>query len=37
LLRLIAHQPEVVPLGVKNAHPVHVRAVLNRVCTLWAV
>ena len=37
LLRLIAHQPEVVPLGVRNNHPVHVRAVLNRVYTLWAV
>jgi CRP-like cAMP-binding protein len=37
LLRLIAHQPEVVPLGVKLAPPIDVRAVLNRVYTLWAV
>jgi CRP-like cAMP-binding protein len=37
LLRLIAHQPEVVPLSEKNNQPVHVRAVLNRVYTLWAV
>jgi len=37
LLRLIAHQPEVIPLGVSKIPPVDVRAVLNRVYTLWAV
>jgi len=37
LLRLIAHQPEVIPLGMKKAPPLDVRAVLNRVYTLWAV
>ncbi len=37
LLRLIARQPDVVPLGVKKAPPLDVRAVLNRVYTLWAV
>jgi CRP-like cAMP-binding protein len=37
LLRLIAHQPEIVPLGGKKAPPIDVRAVLNRVYTLWAV
>ena len=37
LLRLIAHQPEVVPLGGKKAPPIDVRVVLNRVYTLWAV
>lgn len=37
LLRLIARQPEVIPLGGKKAPPVDVRAVLNRVYTLWAV
>jgi CRP-like cAMP-binding protein len=37
LLRLIARQPEVIPLGMKKAPPLDVRAVLNRVYTLWAV
>jgi CRP-like cAMP-binding protein len=37
LLRLIARQPEVVTQGVKKAPPIDVRAVLNRVYTLWAV
>ena len=37
LLRLIAHQPEIVPLGGKKATPIDVRAVLNHVYTLWAV
>ena len=37
LLRLIAHQPDVVPLDVKIPGPVDVRAVLSRVHTLWAV
>jgi CRP-like cAMP-binding protein len=37
LLRLIARQPEVVPQGVKKAPHLDVRAVLNRVYTLWAV
>jgi CRP-like cAMP-binding protein len=37
LLRLIARQPEVVPLATKKAPPLDVRAVLNRVYTLWAV
>jgi len=37
LLRLIARGPEVVPLGAKKLPPVDVRAVLNRVYTLWAV
>jgi CRP-like cAMP-binding protein len=37
LLRLIAHQPEVIPLNMRKAPPVDVRAVLNRVYTLWAV
>ena len=37
LLRLIARQPEVVPLGGKKAPPIDVRAVLNHVYTLWAV
>lgn len=37
LLRLIARQPDVIPLGVKAAPPIDVRAVLNRVYTLWAV
>ena len=36
LLRLIARQPEVIPFG-KSAPPLDVRAVLNRVYTLWAV
>jgi CRP-like cAMP-binding protein len=37
LLRLIAHQPAVVPLGTSKIPPIDVRAVLNRVYTLWAV
>ena len=37
LLLLIARQPEIIPLGVKKVAPVDVRAVLNRVYTLWAV
>ena len=37
LLGLIARKPEVVPLGARKASPVNVRAVLNRVYTLWAV
>jgi CRP/FNR family transcriptional regulator, cyclic AMP receptor protein len=37
LLRLIARRPEVVPLAMKKAPPIDVRAVLNRVYTLWAV
>ena len=37
LLRLIARRPEVVPLALKKAPPIDVRAVLNRVYTLWAV
>ena len=37
LLRLIAHQPEIIPWGVKKVAPGDVRAVLNRVYTLWAV
>jgi len=37
LLRLIAHQPEVVPLAMKKAPPIDVRAILNRVYSLWAV
>jgi CRP-like cAMP-binding protein len=37
LLRLIARQPDIVPLGGKKAPPIDVRAVLNRVYTLWAV
>lgn len=37
LLRLIAHQPEFVPLTMKKAPPLDVRAALNRVYTLWAV
>ena len=37
LLRLIARGPEVVPLGLRKVPPVDVRAVLNRVYTLWAV
>jgi CRP-like cAMP-binding protein len=37
LLRLIAHQPDIVPLRGKKAPPIDVRAVLNRVYTLWAV
>jgi CRP-like cAMP-binding protein len=36
LLRLIARQPELIPFG-KSAPPLDVRAVLNRVYTLWAV
>ncbi len=37
LLRLIARQPEVVPMGGRKVPSVDVRAVLNRVYTLWAV
>ena len=37
LLRLIARKPEVVPLGMTKLPPIDVRAVLNRVYTLWAV
>ncbi|MCE0484617.1 MAG: cyclic nucleotide-binding domain-containing protein [Methylacidiphilales bacterium] len=37
LLRLIARQPEVIPMGAKASPPLDVRAVLNRVYTLWAV
>jgi CRP-like cAMP-binding protein len=37
LLRLIARQPGVVATGAKKLPPVDVRAVLNRVYTLWAV
>jgi CRP-like cAMP-binding protein len=37
LLRLIARQPQVVHLGAKKTAHVDVRAVLNRVYTLWAV
>jgi CRP-like cAMP-binding protein len=37
LLRLIARRPEVVPLAMKKVPPIDVRAVLNRVYTLWAV
>ena len=37
LLKLIAHQPAVVPLGPSKVPAIDVRAVLNRVYTLWAV
>jgi CRP-like cAMP-binding protein len=37
LLRLIARRPDVVPQAMKKAPPINVRAVLNRVYTLWAV
>ncbi len=37
LLRLIARQPEIIPHGKKKAPDLDVRAVLNRVYTLWAV
>jgi CRP-like cAMP-binding protein len=37
LLRLIAHQPAVIPLSANKVPPIDVRAVLNRVYTLWAV
>jgi len=37
LLRLIARRPEVVHQAMKKAPPIDVRAVLNRVYTLWAV
>jgi CRP-like cAMP-binding protein len=37
LLRLIARRPDVVPQAMKKAPPIDVRAVLNRVYTLWAV
>jgi CRP-like cAMP-binding protein len=37
LLRLIARRPDVVPQAMKKVTPIDVRAVLNRVYTLWAV
>lgn len=37
LLKLIARRPEVIPLAMKKVPPIDVRAVLNRVYTLWAV
>ena len=37
LLRLIARKPEVVPMAMRKVPPIDVRAVLNRVYTLWAV
>jgi CRP-like cAMP-binding protein len=37
LLRLIARRPDVIPQAMKKAPPIDVRAVLNRVYTLWAV
>jgi len=37
LLRLIARRPDVVPQAMKKVPPIDVRAVLNRVYTLWAV
>lgn len=37
LLRLIARQPEIIPMGGRKAPELDVRAVLNRVYTLWAV
>jgi CRP-like cAMP-binding protein len=37
LLRLIARRPEVVPMAMRKVSPIDVRAVLNRVYTLWAV
>jgi len=37
LLRLLARQPDLIPHGGKKAPPIDVRAVLNRVYTLWAV
>ncbi len=37
LLRLIARQPKIIPMGGKKIPPVDVRTVLNRVYTLWAV
>jgi CRP-like cAMP-binding protein len=37
LLRLIARRPDVVPLAMRKVPPIDVRAVLNRVYTLWAV
>jgi CRP-like cAMP-binding protein len=37
LLRLIARRPDIVPQAMKKAPPIDVRAVLNRVYTLWAV
>ncbi len=37
LLRLIARQSGIVPLGQKKVPALDVRAVLNRVYTLWAV
>jgi CRP-like cAMP-binding protein len=37
LLRLIARRPDAVTEAMKKAPPIDVRAVLNRVYTLWAV
>ena len=37
LLRLIARQPDIVPLDVKKVTPLDIRAVLDHVHTLWAV
>jgi len=37
LLRLIARQPDIVPLDVKKVTPLDIRAVLHHVHTLWAV
>jgi CRP-like cAMP-binding protein len=37
LLRLLARQPDLIPPGGKKIPPMDVRAVLNRVYTLWAV
>jgi CRP-like cAMP-binding protein len=37
LLRLIAHQKEIIPPRGKKSPALDVRAVLNRVYTLWAV
>ncbi len=37
LLKLIARRPDVVPQALKRVPPIDVRAVLNRVYTLWAV
>jgi CRP-like cAMP-binding protein len=37
LLRLIARQPDIVPMDVKKVTPLDIRAVLDHVHTLWAV
>jgi CRP-like cAMP-binding protein len=37
LLRLLARQPNFVPLDVKKVTPLDIRAVLDHVHTLWAV